>query len=55
MMENIWKDLELMASYAVLSHVVLFVRAVGTPTVHRPVSRRLCPLCTNLQGLPPFV
>lgn len=55
MMGNIWKDLDLMASYAVLSHVVPFVRAGGTSTVHLPVSRQLCPLCTNLQGLLPFV
>lgn len=44
-----------MASYTVLSHVVPFVRAGGTPTVHQPASRWLHPLCTNLHGLPPFV
>lgn len=54
-MGNIKKDVDLMASYAVLSHAVPFYGAGGTPAAHRAVSRQPFPLCTNLQGLPPFV
>lgn len=43
-------DVDLMTSYSILSDVVPFLRAGGTPTVHRPVSRQLCLLCTNYRG-----